>query len=108
MSKQTNEKPQYKYKTCSKTFQTQHKNNKTKPQTKQQTLKTTTNNNDTQDTTHTLNTYTTITVLKKQKTLVNLNPKYTNLTSPLKTRLETDEKWTESTTKKHFVGYGMQ
>ncbi|MCL2173325.1 MAG: hypothetical protein FWB84_06790, partial [Candidatus Bathyarchaeota archaeon] len=66
---------------------------KTKPQTKQQTLKTTTNNNDTQDTTHTLNTNTNTTVLKKQKNFpVNLNPKYTNLTSPLKTRLKTDEK----------------
>jgi transposase-like protein len=92
---QTNEKPQYKYKTCKKTFQTQHKNNKTKPQTKQQTLKTTNNNNDTQNTTHALNTNTntTTTALKKtKKPLVNLNPKYTNLTSPLKTRLETDEK----------------
>ncbi|MDR0459854.1 MAG: hypothetical protein LBH62_00200, partial [Nitrososphaerota archaeon] len=69
MGKQTNGKPRYKCKTCDKTFQTQHKNNKTKPQTKQQTLKTTTNNNDTQDTTHTLNTNTNTntTVLKKTK-----------------------------------------
>jgi len=63
IDKQTNEKPQYKHKTCSKTFQTQHKNNKTK----QQTLKTTNNDSGIQDIAHALNTNTNTTVLKKQK-----------------------------------------
>ena len=69
MSKQVNEKPQYKHKTCDKTFQTQHKNNKAKPQTKQQILKMTTNGSGIRDIAHVLNisTNTVMSVLKKQK-----------------------------------------
>jgi hypothetical protein len=44
---------------------------------------------------------------KTKNLLVNLNPKYTNPTSPLKTRLETDEMWAKSTAKKHPAGCGM-
>jgi len=41
---------------------------------------------------------------KKTKNLiVNLNPKYTNLTSPLKTRLETDEMWRPSLLQKNTL-----
>ncbi|MDR0461286.1 MAG: hypothetical protein LBH62_07690 [Nitrososphaerota archaeon] len=69
MDKQVNGKPRYKCKTCSKTFQTQHKNNKAKPQTKQQTLKMTTNGSGIRDIARVLNisTNTVMSVLKKQK-----------------------------------------
>jgi transposase-like protein len=69
MGKQTNGKPRYKCKTCDKTFQTQHKNNKTKPQTKQQILKITTNGSGIRDIARVLNisTNTVMSVLKKQK-----------------------------------------
>jgi len=44
---------------------------------------------------------------KTKNLLVNLNPKYTNLTSPLKIRLEMDEMWGRIYCKKTPAGCGM-